>query len=40
MIALGLISWVFNRPLEDTENWINDIFKNLPDVADANIKAL
>ena len=23
MIALGLISWVFNRPLEDTVNWIN-----------------
>ena len=23
MIALGLISWVFNRPLEDTINWIN-----------------
>ena len=40
MIALGLISWVFNRPLEDTENWINDKFKKLPEVADANIKAL
>ena len=26
MIALGLISWVFNRPLEDTINWINKKF--------------
>ena len=40
MIALGLISWTFNRDLKDTENWINDKFKNLPEVAKANIKAL
>ena len=40
MIALGLISWTFNRPLEDTENWINDKFSKLPDIAKANIKAL
>ena len=40
MIALGLISWTFNRPLEDTENWINDKFGKLPEVAKANIKAL
>ena len=30
MIALGLISWTFNRDLKDTENWINEKFKNLP----------
>ena len=40
MIALGLISWTFNRPLEDTENWINDKFSKFPEVAKANIKAL
>ena len=40
MIALGLISWTFNRDLKDTENWINEKFKNLPEVAKANIKAL
>jgi hypothetical protein len=28
MIALGLISWVFNRPLEDTINWINKNLRN------------
>ena len=28
MIALGLISWTFNRDLKDTENWINEKFKN------------
>ncbi len=40
MVALGLISWTFNRPLEDTENWINDKFGKLPEIAKANIKAL
>ena len=40
MIPLGLISWTFNRPLEDTENWINDKFSKFPEVAKANIKAL
>ena len=40
MIALGLIAWTFNRPLEDTENWINDKFSKFPEVAKANIKAL
>ena len=40
MVALGLISWTFNRPLEDTENWINDKFSKLPEIAKANIKAL
>ena len=40
MIALGLISWTFNRPLEDTENWINDKFSKMPEIAKANIKAL
>ena len=40
MIALGLISWTFNRDLKDTANWINDKFKKLPEVAKANIKAL
>ena len=40
MIALGLISWVFNRPLEDTINWINAKFEKLPEVAEANVKTL
>ena len=40
MIALGLISWVFNRPLEGTIDWINNKFAKLPAVADANIKTL
>ena len=40
MIALGLVSWTFNRPLEDTENWINAKFSKLPEIAKANVKAL
>ena len=40
MIALGLVAWVFNRPLEDSITWIEDKFKDSPEVADANVKAL
>ena len=40
MIALGLVAWVFNRPLEDSITWIEDKFKDTPEVADANVKAL
>jgi len=40
MVALGLVAWVFNRPLEDSITWIENKFKESPEVADANIKAL
>ena len=40
MIALGLVAWVFNRPLEDSVTWIENKFKDMPEVADANVKAL
>ena len=38
MIALGLISWVFNRPLEDTINWINKKFEKANKIATIKIK--
>lgn len=38
--ALGLMYWLYNRPLENTIDWIKDKFKNKPDLADANLKAL
>jgi 2-oxoglutarate ferredoxin oxidoreductase subunit alpha len=40
MIALGLIAWVFNRPLEDSISWIENKFKDTPEVVDANVTAL
>ncbi|HEV8376497.1 MAG TPA: 2-oxoacid:acceptor oxidoreductase family protein, partial [Candidatus Polarisedimenticolia bacterium] len=38
--ALGLIFWLFERPVEHTETWIKDKFKNNPEVARANLAAL
>ena len=38
--ALGLVSWVFGRDLEDSLQWIEKKFANLPEVAAANAAAL
>lgn len=38
--ALGLMYWLFNRPLEPTLNWIEKKFKKKPDILAANEKAL
>lgn len=38
--ALGLMYWLFSRPIEQTLNWIETKFKNKPDIIDANEKAL
>jgi 2-oxoglutarate ferredoxin oxidoreductase subunit alpha len=38
--ALGMMYWLYNRPLEPTLNWINSKFKKTPIVAEANSKAL
>ncbi|MBI1337944.1 MAG: 2-oxoacid:acceptor oxidoreductase subunit alpha [Phycisphaera sp.] len=43
MYALGLIYWLYERPLDTTEKYLTDYFakkKKLPQVAEANIKAL
>ncbi|MFA9479822.1 2-oxoacid:acceptor oxidoreductase subunit alpha [Phycisphaerales bacterium AB-hyl4] len=43
MYALGLIYWLYDRPLDITINHLEDYFgkkKNLPQVAEANVKAL
>lgn len=43
MWALGLVYWLFDRPLETTIAYLQDYFgakKKLPAVAEANIKAL
>ena len=38
--ALGLMYWLYNRPVKNTEDWIKIKFKNKPDLIDANTKAL
>jgi len=38
--ALGLMYWLFDRPMEKTEEWVKVKFKKMPEIAEANIKAL
>jgi 2-oxoglutarate ferredoxin oxidoreductase subunit alpha len=38
--ALGLMYWLYNRPLDKTEVWLQDKFKKKSDLVDANLKAL
>jgi 2-oxoglutarate/2-oxoacid ferredoxin oxidoreductase subunit alpha len=38
--ALGLISWLYHRPIESTEQWIHVKFKKTPDLVEANLRAL
>ena len=38
--ALGLMYWLFDRPLDQTQNWIREKFKNKPEFVEANEKAL
>ncbi len=38
--ALGMMYWLYNRPIEPTLSWLNVKFKNKPDIKEANEKAL
>jgi 2-oxoglutarate ferredoxin oxidoreductase subunit alpha len=38
--ALGMMYWLYSRPIELTLKWIKEKFKNAPGIADANEKAL
>lgn len=38
--ALGLMYWLYNRPIENTLNWIQEKFKKKPEFVDANTRAL
>ena len=41
MFALGMVYWMFSRPMTHTEKFLNDKFgKKAPIVAEANIKAM
>lgn len=38
--ALGMMFWLFNKPLEPTMKWIKQKFAKKPEIVDANQKAL
>lgn len=38
--ALGLMYWLYDRPMEPTLKWIQDKFGTKPEVAEANVMAL
>jgi 2-oxoglutarate/2-oxoacid ferredoxin oxidoreductase subunit alpha len=38
--ALGLVSWLYHRPIESTVEWIQTKFRKTPDVVEANLRAL
>lgn len=38
--ALGLMYWMFNRPIEITMKWLETKFKNKPEILEANKRAL
>jgi 2-oxoglutarate ferredoxin oxidoreductase subunit alpha len=39
MFALGLLSWMYHRPTEGTEQFLREKFARKPDIAEANILA-
>ena len=40
MFALGLLSWMYGRPIEASETFIREKFARKPDIAEANVLAL
>lgn len=38
--ALGLLYWLYDRPLDTTQSWINEKFAKVPDVREANLATL
>ena len=40
MFVLGLLFWMFDKPLDNTLKFIKEKFAKKPEIADANIKAL
>jgi 2-oxoglutarate ferredoxin oxidoreductase subunit alpha len=40
LFVLGMISWLYQRPIESTINWLEGRFKKTPELLNANLKAL
>ncbi len=40
LFALGMVYWLFSRPMDNTLEWLEKKFAKKPDIAKANIRAL
>jgi 2-oxoglutarate ferredoxin oxidoreductase subunit alpha len=40
VFVLGMVSWLYQRPVESTVRWLEGRFKKTPDVLEANLKVL
>jgi 2-oxoglutarate/2-oxoacid ferredoxin oxidoreductase subunit alpha len=40
LFVLGMLSWLYQRPVESTERWLEGRFKKTPELLNANLKAL
>src|SRR5260370_29553230 len=40
LFVLGMISWLYQRPIESTMNWLDGHFYNTPDLLEPNLNAL
>ncbi len=38
--CLGMVSWLYHRPIDVTERWLADKFKKSPELVDANVRSL
>ncbi|MFN8543692.1 MAG: 2-oxoacid:acceptor oxidoreductase subunit alpha [Candidatus Binatia bacterium] len=38
--CLGMVSWLYHRPIEPSEQWIKDRFKKTPELVEANLRSL
>lgn len=40
LFALGLLYWIYDRPLDSTKEWLQNKFAKRPELIDANVKAM
>ncbi|MFQ5748918.1 MAG: 2-oxoacid:acceptor oxidoreductase family protein, partial [Planctomycetota bacterium] len=40
LLALGMLYWIYSRPLDQTEKWLRDKFARKPKILQANLLAL
>ena len=40
LFALGLLYWIYDRPLDPTKNWLKEKFAKRPELIEANIRAM
>lgn len=40
LFVLGMVSWLYQRPIDSTVKWLEGRFRKTPELLDANVKAL